>query len=91
MFQTLAEYRDAIESAVATSAVCPRKSRNRLRELSVAIRRQLWRDRVSARNLADAADVAASNIERDNNWLPTSPMPRFDGLCSGGKWHPPVS
>lgn len=67
------------------------KARRKLRELSCEMRRMLWQDRARAMSIARRADDAASKIESENDdMIPTSPMPRFDGLFSGGIWHPAV-
>lgn len=64
------------------------KARRKLRELSCEMRRMLWRDRGKAMSIARRADDAASKIEMETQgMMPTNPMPRFDGFCSGGIWH----
>ena len=89
MKSTLAEFEQAIDEQISNHDVWD--ARYQLRLLSAEIRRMLWRDHNRAKMLAKKADNAANMIENTNDdMVVTRPMPRFDGLYSGGIWHPPI-
>jgi hypothetical protein len=61
-----------------------------LSDLSVQIRRMLWRDRKRARQIADRAESSAARIATQCGLLYPGPQPRFPGLTSNGIWHHPI-